>query len=280
MSRNRQPRPRQGAVAASVSYFALGERYQHGQGLLYRVDPRVKIVIAVAFAFAITVVHAGHWQAFAGFGAFVALAVGTSRLPLWLVLRRSLIALPFAAAAFPLIFTKPGDTIFTVPLLGWAASHEGLVHVGSIMLKSWLAVLLAVVLTSCTRPLDLIRGLERLRLPRVLAGTIFFMYRYLHVIGEEGHRLMRARDARSASGPDGGKSGGSVLWRARVLGSMVGSLFVRSLERSERIYAAMQSRGYDGTVRFSNERRLARRDWGVLLVAVLALGGLIIYARF
>jgi cobalt/nickel transport system permease protein len=262
-----------------VSVFAIGERYHHGDGLLYRADPRVKILIAVLFAFAVTTVPEGNWSAYAGFGAMAALAIVFSKLPPLLVLRRALLALPFVAAAIPLIFTREGDTILTVPIVGWTASAEGFIAVASIVLKSWLSVLLAVVLTSTTQPIDLIRGLERLRVPRILAATIFFMYRYLYVIGGEGQRMMRARDSRSAAAPDGSKAGGSVGWRARVLGNMVGSLFLRSFERSERIHAAMQSRGYDGTIRFANERAMLRADWLLLAGALTMLGGLILYAR-
>lgn len=262
-----------------MSVFVLGERYHHGTGFLYRTDPRVKILIAVSFAFALTAVPEGNWPAYAGFGALAALAVAISRLPPWLVLRRALIALPFVAAAIPLIFTREGDTVATIPLVGWTASAEGLTAVASIVLKSWLSVLLAVVLTSTTQPIDLIRGLERLRVPRVLAATIFFMYRYLHVIGAEGQRMMRARDSRSATVPGGTKSGGSIGWRARVLGNMVGALFLRSFERSERIYAAMQARGYDGTIRFAEERALLRADWLLLIATLTLLGGLVLYAR-
>lgn len=262
-----------------MSVFAIGERYHHGSGLLYRADPRVKIVIAVLFAFAVTLIPNGHWLAFAGFAVLPALAIVLSGLPPLLVLRRGLVALPFVAAAVPLIFTRDGDTVFTVPLLGWTASDAGLIAVASIVLKSWLAVLMAVVLTSCTQPIDLIRGLERLRVPRVLAATIFFMYRYLHVIGGEGQRMMRARDSRSAAAPDRSGSGGNVAWRAKVLGNMVGSLFLRSFERSERIYAAMQARGYDGTIRFAEERALVRADWLLLISALTLLGGLVLYAR-
>ena len=262
-----------------MSVFVIGERYYHGDGLLYRADPRIKIVIAVLYAFAVTTVPEGNWAAYAGFGAMAALAIVLSKLPPLLVLRRALIALPFVAAAIPLIFTREGDTLFTVPLTGWTASAEGLTAVTSIILKSWLSVLLAVVLTSVTQPIDLIRGLERLRVPRVLAATIFFMYRYLYVIGGEGQRMMRARESRSAAAPDGTKTGGSIGWRARVLGNMVGSLFLRSFERSERIHAAMQARGYDGTIRFANERTLVRADWLILTGALALLGGLILYAR-
>jgi cobalt/nickel transport system permease protein len=262
-----------------MSVFVLGERYHHGEGVLYRADPRVKILLAVLFAFGVTLVPPGNWAAFAGFGLLAGVAIVLSKLPPLLVLRRSALALPFVAAALPLMFTKPGDTVFTVPLLGWTASDAGVTAVASILLKSWLAVLVAIVLTSCTQPVDLIRGLERLRVPRVLAATIFFMYRYLFVIGEEGQRMLRARDARSAAAPDGRRGGGTLAWRARVLGGMVGSLFLRSFERSERIHAAMQARGYDGTIRFAQERALVRVDWLLLVITLALLGGLVLYAR-
>ena len=262
-----------------MSIFVISERYHHGSGLLYRADPRIKILIAVLFAFGVTVVPEGNWSAHAGFGLLAALAILLSKLPPLLVLRRALVALPFVAAAIPLIFTREGDTVFTVPFTGWTASAAGVTAVASIMLKSWLSVMLAVVLTSCTPPIDLIRGLERLRVPRVLAATIFFMYRYLYVIGGEGQRMMRARDSRSAAAADGSKAGGSTAWRARVLGNMVGSLFLRSFERSERIHAAMQARGYDGTIRFADERTLVRADWLLLTGALTLLGGLVLYAR-
>ncbi len=60
---------------------------------------------------------------------------------------------------------------------------------------------------------------------------------------------------------------------------MVGSLFLRSFERSERIHAAMQARGYDGTIRFADERTLVRTDWLLLLGTLTLLGGLVLYAR-
>jgi cobalt/nickel transport system permease protein len=53
--------------------------------------------------------------------------------------------------------------------------------------------------------------------------------------------MMRARTSRSTQIGKPYHSGGSVLWRAQVTGNMAGSLFLRSIERSERVYAAMLS---------------------------------------
>jgi cobalt/nickel transport system permease protein len=81
--------------------------------------------------------------------------------------------------------------------------------------------------------------------------------------------MSRARAARSAAAPDG-KGGGSIVWRARVTGGMVGSLFLRSYERSERIYAAMQARGFEGEIRHLHGRSVRPTEYAAL-VAVLAL---------
>jgi cobalt/nickel transport system permease protein len=262
-----------------LAIFFLGERFHRGTGLLYRTDARVKVLVTLAFAFVVTAVPVAHWPAFTAFAVFVAAAVLASRLPLRLVFGRSALALPFVAVAFPLIFTRDGEELFALPLLGWTASQEGVEAVASIMLRSWLAVLMAVVLTGVTQPVDLLRGVERLRMPRVLSASLMFMYRYLFVIGEEGQRLMTARDSRSARPPGTARHGGSVWWRAGVLGNMIGSLFLRCFERSERVYLAMLARGYDGTIRVSHERSLTAGDWTLMLTAFCALAALIAFAR-
>jgi cobalt/nickel transport system permease protein len=49
---------------------------------------------------------------------------------------------------------------------------------------------------------------------------------------------------------------------------MVGSLFLRSLERSERVFSAMAARGYDGQVRSLARFQMISLDW-VFFFAVL-----------
>jgi cobalt/nickel transport system permease protein len=56
---------------------------------------------------------------------------------------------------------------------------------------------------------------------------------------------------------------------------MVGSLFLRSLERSERVYAAMVSRGYDGQLRTFEPSNMESLDWTALGISVLILVGIL-----
>jgi cobalt/nickel transport system permease protein len=139
------------------------------------------------------------------------------------------------------------------------------------VIGSWLSVQVALLLAFTTPFHDLVDALRELRLPRILISIISFMYRYLAVLGDEGSRMLRARDARS--GAREGASGGSLRWRATVTGRMVGSLFLRAYERSERIYAAMQARGFEGEFRHLRARPLVRTElvWLVVLLAALAL---------
>jgi cobalt/nickel transport system permease protein len=102
-----------------------------------------------------------------------------------------------------------------------------------------------------------------------MVAIIGFMYRYLAVMGDETERMIRARSARSADPT--GHGGGTVRWRATVTGRMVGSLFLRSYERSERIYAAMQARGFDGELRYLRGPSLQRPELLAFGAAAVAL---------
>jgi cobalt/nickel transport system permease protein len=167
----------------------------------------------------------------------------------------------------------------TVRVLRWqlALTDAGLIRFFSIVQKSWLSVQVAVVLTASTSFPTLLQAMRSLRLPRVLVAIAGFTYRYIFVIGDEALRLMRARAARS-SAPDG-EGGASIFWRARVTGQMVGSLFLRSIERSERIYDAMLARGYDGEVRSLRPPVLLVRDVLAALPFVLVLVAIQVLAR-
>jgi cobalt/nickel transport system permease protein len=115
-------------------------------------------------------------------------------------------------------------------------------------------------------------ALRHLRVPSLLVAVISFMYRYLFVLADEVMRLLRARDSRSAR-LTGYRSGGSIPWRARVAGNMAGQLFLRSYERSDRVYNAMLSRGYTGHFLTLNPHSMRPRDWaaGVVAIALLLL---------
>ncbi|HVM31132.1 MAG TPA: cobalt ECF transporter T component CbiQ [Candidatus Limnocylindrales bacterium] len=252
------------------------DRYLPRDSPLHRADPRLKLIAAVATILAITLLPVGAFVALAVAWLAIVLVALWARVGPLRVARNGLVAAPFALAAIPLVFTRPEDPLgtLTVGPLMMTISGEGLRMLATILLKSWLSVQVAVLLAFTTPFHELIDALRELRVPRIFVAVIGFMYRYLGVLGEEAGRMSRARAARSAAAPDGRPDGGSVLWRARVTGSMVGSLFIRSYERSERIIAAMQSRGFESELRHMALTRPPRMEVVALLLLVI---GLLIY---
>ena len=257
------------------------DRYRPGESLLHRLDPRVKVVVTVLFIVSNVLLPDGAWL---GFLLAWALLLGTNLLaglgPGYTA-RRSFVALPFALAAVSAIFAVPGRSLWTWTIGPWEliATEAGLVRFISILIRSWLSVQMAILLTATTPFPDLAHALRHLSVPKTLIAIITLMYRYLFVLTDETMRLLRAREARSARLP-GRRGGGSLLWRARVAGNMAGQLFLRSYERSDRVYHAMLSRGYRGQLETLSPHTMRTADWLIGAMALLLLLAVQLLARW
>ena len=104
-------------------------------------------------------------------------------------------------------------------------------------------------------------------MPRSLSLTLAFGLRYLKLLADEAGRMLQARSARSGTG-------GTLILRAQSTGGIVGSLFVRSYERAERVSQSMAARGCRGGLPVASPGSLSRPDWiyaagfAVLLVGI------------
>lgn len=253
------------------------DRYQARESLIHRLDPRVKVVVTVLFILSNVLLPDGAWPVFGLAWGVILLINALARLPLLYAFKRSFIALPFALAAVTIMFTLPGRPLAAFQLGPWVLtiSDAGLIRFVSIVVRSWLSVQVAILLVAATQFPDLMHALRHLRVPQILVAVVSFTYRYLFVLSDEVTRMLRAREARSAR-LAGYTGGGSLLWRARIAGNMVGQLFLRSYERSERIYSAMLARGYRGHFFTLNPHIMKPSDWLIGAAAV----GLIVLLQF
>ena len=133
----------------------------------------------------------------------------------------------------------------------------------TVSIKATIGTVGAVLLGATTTFPDLLRGLERLRVPRLLTLIAAFMYRYLFVIVEETGRMRAALAAR-------GHRPRHAL-QATAIGRVVAALFLRSYGRGERVYNAMLARGYAGAMPQAEPLALARADVLLLLGTATAL---------
>ena len=253
-------------------HFDAFDRYHESESFLHRLDPRVKVVVTVVYILSNTLLPDGAWVAFGFSWLFLLLSNQLSNLGTGYTFKRSLVALPFALIALTVLFSIPGKPLVSFQILFWnlTITDAGLLRFISILIRSWLSVQMAILLVAVARFPDLIHALEHLRVPGILTTIIAFLYRYLFVLADEVFRLIRARESRSAAAP-GKKSGGSVAWRAGIAGHMAGQLFLRSYERSERVYNAMLARGYVGHMETINPHELRRRDYMTVALALLVI---------
>ena len=253
-------------------HFDAFDRYHDTDSFIHRLDPRVKVVVTLAFILSNALLPDGAWVAFGLSLLFLLFATTLSNLGITFTLRRSFIALPFALVAVTVLFSIPGNPLTSFHFLFWdlTITDAGLLRFVSIVIRSWLSVQMALLLVGTARFPDIVHALEHLRVPTILTTIIAFLYRYLFVLADEVFRLLRAREARSAA-VAGSRSGGSVAWRAGVAGSIAGQLFLRSYERSDRVYNAMLARGYTGHLQTMNPHELHRVDYVSMALAILFL---------
>ena len=242
------------------------DQYSDGNSLVHRLDPRTKFIITILFILAVVLTPPDSWLAFGLFFVIIATLLIFSRIPALYVLKRSLVIMPFVVLiAIFIPFFKQGEVAGSYNVWLWQVNvtHSGLQVLVNILMKSWLSILSLILLTSTTRVPDLLKGLERLRMPSSMVMVLSFMYRYIFVLVDEVLRMKQARDSRNY--------GGRRLWQFRTIGSMIGTLFIRSYERGERVYAAMVARGFDGQTRTLSRLQLKPLDIYFSIILGLAI---------
>jgi cobalt/nickel transport system permease protein len=245
---------------------------------IHALDARVKFVLTVAFILTTALCPPGSWPVYILLFAVI-LSIGIlSDLGVGNIMKRAMLALPFVLAALPVIFTLEGTVLFSASIGPWTlnVTQPGLERFLSIAMKSWISVQAAIILATSTPFPDLMISMRAVHIPRLLVAIFGLMWRYLFVMADEVLRLNRARASRSGQVDQPGlKAGGSISWRAKVTGNMAGSLFLRSFERSDRIYMAMLARGYDGEVRAAPLPAMRSTDRVVLIFGLAGLGCLL-----
>ncbi len=253
----------------------MRDRYHRGTSIWHQTDARVKLVLTLAYIIAVTGTPPGTWGGYVLWTAWAGLGTVLAAQPLLRVWRQSLIVVPFTLAALTLVFRPTGRPLATLNLGVTTATlySQGVVAFISIVWRSWLSTWAVILLLRTTRVETLWAALAALRLPPALVHIFRLTYRYLFVIRDEAERMMRARAARSPR-PVAGSPWQRRRWLIEATGDMVGVLFLRSVERSTRVYQAMLSRGYRGHLIAEPLPPLSRRDLltgGVGLMATLLL---------
>ena len=229
--------------------------------MAHLLPSHLKILAVLAFISVSVSTPITRWPAFIAFFLLLVATAYASKIPLPLLFKRALIEIPFIFFAILMPFFGTGEKF---EIAGIELYREGLLAGTSIVVKGTLGVLAAVILSTTTTAREILRGLERLKLPAVMVQIASFMLRYVNVISDEMERMKVARESR------GFIATGIKHWK--VIATSAAALFIRSYERGERVHLAMLSRGFDGNLPTLVTDTVTKKHWvSALSVPALAL---------
>jgi cobalt/nickel transport system permease protein len=229
---------------------------------VHRLDPRAKIVGLLGVTLVAVSTPLAAWPVWAACALVLAACAGVARVPFGALWRRVRVVLPLVLAVGALVpFVRPG---------GWSAElgvvsvHEaGLAVFAAVAAKALIGTFSAALLGATTTFPAVLRGLDAMRVPRLLVLIAGFMYRYLFVLAAETGRMRAALVSR-------GYRPRHAL-HAGAMGRVATAMFLRTYGRGERVHLAMLARGYRGAMPHSAPLALRRADVAFVGVVVLAI---------
>jgi cobalt/nickel transport system permease protein len=268
-----------GDLSGALEHTLFAEEISRERGLLQSLDPRVKLVGALALLLAVSLSH--NLVVIAGLYLLTLPIAAASRVPMGFYLKRVWVFMPFFTGiiALPALFNvfTPGAPFITLVDLGspriyLAVTLPGLVTAAFLLLRVGTSVSIGVLLIMTTRWTSLLKSLRVLRVPQSFVLILGMTYRYIYVFLHAANDMFLARKSRMVGRLTPGED-------RKWLAASIGTLLSKSFDLSDEVYLAMQSRGFRGEVQVLDTLTWRRQDWlwlaAFLIVSAVAvwLGG-------
>jgi cobalt/nickel transport system permease protein len=192
-----------------------------------RLDPRTKTLCIISLAIALSITPIRYYFKFILYIVLIFSLMFISRVQFRAFLTRVLFIIPM------IVFLGLSIIIFSSSPHG--GPHPALI-IANTSIKMILVFLTVGILILTVPFSHIIKGLEAVRIPRMVLVMLNIMYRYIYLILEEAGRVIRSIKSRSC--------GNRKLWKEwKIINSIISVFLVRLVEKSRRVYIAMLSRG-------------------------------------
>ena len=212
----------------------------HSSSLLSQLKPEIKIVSTFMIVLSIAFLSLESTVSIIVQTLIVLLMINLSKIKVSTYFKRLSIDIPFVLFALFLPFLSKGDNTVIFEFFSLRIYETGFYEMISILIKITLCVSLAIVLTATTSNIEIIYGLQKLKISPLLISILSFAIRYIDVFIDEFKRVKIAMKSRGYD-----QKG---LKGLKPIAYASGALLIRGYERGERVYNSMISRGFNGSI--------------------------------
>ncbi len=174
----------------------------------------------------------------------------SSKIPLTHFFSRTALIPVFAAAiSLPILFLTTGQTIASanIGITTLTITSEGIARFLVFTIRVWFCVASLTLMILSTGFDKMLQLLSTIKVPNVIVQLFGLTYRYFFVSIHEVQSVLIAKEARTYVHKK------TINMQAlKDLGSVIATLFIRTYERSERVYLAMKARGFDNRKKRKN----------------------------
>lgn len=258
-------------------------QYLPGESVAHRMDPRVKLVLAVAYVVLLFMVK-NPW-ALGLCAALLFFLYPISRIPGRMIVKslKPVIPIILFTAVLNMMFQDGGE------LFRWwfiKITDKGVTMAVFMVVRILCLIAGTSLLTYTTSPISLTNGMEQLFSPLNKVGVpvheismmMTIALRFIPTLIEETDKIISAQKARGADLESGG-----LLQRIHALTPILIPLFVSAFSRAIELALAMECRCYNGGQGRTHLHRLRIGPpdaWGVSFVLLFAAGILYLNAAF
>lgn len=198
------------------------------------IDPTLHLLFCIVYLCLMLSVAMGRLSMLIWFAIIPIINCAIFGLSSLSILKKSLYVLPFIifiGIFNPILDHQPAFSVGTIVITrGW-------ITFVSILVRGLLAVQCLLILMASGGFYSICRSLRNLGMPRFLTDQLQFVYRYMTVLIQEAIIMNRAKTARGF---------GRKKYPVKLWGIFTGQLFLRAIDRAERINRAMLARGFTG----------------------------------
>ena len=162
----------------------------------------------------------------------------------------------------------------------YGVNYDAFYQVGYIIVRIVMMLMITMILTSTTSPMNLTYGMEWYMTPlklvkfpaHIVAMTMSIALRFIPTLLDETDRIIKAQSSRGVDFQHGG-----LFKRFGAIISLIIPLFVSAINRSEELSNAMEARGYDPYAKRSRYRvlKFGIADLFALILVLAIFGGIL-----